>query len=108
MEAIQAKSDALDDVDATKGSRVIREKTKVEEARLYGSRTRLAQASADLASIFVARFGIARQPNTGIIIRYPQADTVEADNKLRKRKLPAPRDGWKDAKGVTISDFSDR
>ena len=46
--------------DAPKGAELTRDKAKVEEARLNGARARLAQASADLFAISVARFGAAR------------------------------------------------
>ncbi len=101
------KSDAMDDADASKVARIIRDKAKVEEARLNGARARLAHASTDLSAISVARFGAARQTGYGSNFR-PRLDAGEAGSKLLKRKLPAPKDGWKDAKGVTMTVFTDR
>ncbi len=60
FEAALAKSDALDDADVTKVAGIIRDRAKVQEARLNGARARLAQASADLSAISVARFGASR------------------------------------------------
>ena len=54
FEAALAKSDALDDADATKVAGIIRDRAKVEEARLTGARARLAQASADLSAIRIS------------------------------------------------------
>jgi hypothetical protein len=34
-------------------------------------------------------------------------DAGEAGSKLQKRKLHAPKDGWKDAKCVTLNVFTD-
>jgi len=95
FDAPMAKSDALDDSDVTKAART---QPKVEEARLNGARARLAQASVDLSAIFVARFGAPRQTGSGSRSK-PRLDSGGAGLKLLKRKLHAPKDGWKDAKG---------
>ena len=102
-----AKSDALDDADVSKVARIIRDRAKVEEARLNGARARLAQASADLSAIFVARFRAAPQTGFGSNSK-PRLDAREVGSMLPKRKLPTPKDGWKDAKGVTMNVFADR
>jgi hypothetical protein len=104
FEAALAKSDALDDADVTKVAGIIRDMAKVEEARLNGARARLAQASADLSAIYVARFGASRQPSS----MKPKPQDDKESSKLLKRKLPAPMDGWKDPKGVTMRVFTDR
>jgi len=62
----------------------------VEEARLNGARARLAQVSADLSPISVARFGASRQPGS---LKPKQQDAGEGSNKLLNRKLHAPMDG---------------
>ena len=96
FDAAQTKSDTLDDADASKGARLIRDKTKEEETRPNGARARLAQASADLSPISVARFVAARQTGYGSSSK-PRLDVGEAGSKLMKRKLPAPQDGWKES-----------
>ena len=103
-----AKSDALDDADQSKVAGLVRDKAKTEEARLNGARARLAQASADLAATSVARFGASRQPGSGSTLKPKDADDFGKKSKMLKRKLPAPKDGWKDAKGVTLNVFTDR
>jgi len=65
FDAATAKADALDDADASKGASITKDKAKVEEARLNGARAKLAQVSADLSAIAVARFGAARQHASG-------------------------------------------
>ena len=107
FDAAMAKSDALDDSDVTKAAGIVRDKAKAEETRLNGARARLAQASADLSAISVTRFGAARQTGAGNSVK-PRLDPGEARSKLLKRKLSAPKDGWKDAKGVTLNVFTDR
>jgi len=87
FDAAMAKSDALDDSDVTKAAGIVRDKAKAEETRLNGARARLAQASADLSAISVARFGAARQlPSSS----KPKLQEDKESNKLLKRKLPAP------------------
>ncbi len=107
FDAAMAKSDALDDSDVTKAAGIIKDKAKVEETRLNGARARLGQASADLSAISVTGFGAARQTVVGSSVK-PRLDSGEASSKLMKRKLHAPKDGWKDAKGVTLNVVTDR
>jgi hypothetical protein len=38
----------------------------------------------------------------------PKLQDDKESIKLMKRKLPAPMDGWKDPKGVTLRVFTDR
>ena len=102
-----AKLDALDDSDVTKVTGIVRDIAKVKEARLNGARARLEQASADLCAISVPRFGADRQTGSGSSSK-PRLDAGEARSKLLKRKLPSPKDGRKDAKGVTLNVFTDR
>ncbi len=107
FDATMVKSDAMDDADVSKVSRIIRDMAKVEEARLNGASAWLAQASADISAISVAKFGAARQTGFGSSPK-PRLDTGEAGSKLLKRKLHAPKDGWKDAEGVTLTVFTHR
>jgi len=99
-----AKSDALDDADVSKLSGIVKDMAKVEEARLNGARARLAQASACLFAISVARLGSSRQPNN----LKPKLQEDKESKKLLKRKLHAPMYRWKDPKGVTMRVFTDR
>ncbi len=99
-----AKSDALDDADVSKVSGIVRDMAKVVEARLNGALARSAQASAYLFAISVASFGSFRQPNS----LKPKLQEDKEINKLMKRKLPAPMDGWKYPKGVTLRVFTNR
>jgi 3-methyladenine DNA glycosylase Tag len=105
FDAAMAKSDALDDSDVTKAAGIVRDQAKVEETRLNGARARLAQASADLSAISVARFGAARQPARS---SKPKLQDDKESSKLPKRKLSAPMKGWNDSKGVTLRVFTDR
>ena len=105
FDAAMAKSDALDDSDITKATRIVMDKAKVEETRLNSTRDKLEQASADLSAISVARFGAARQP---VSSSKPKLQDDKKSNKLLKRKLLALMDGWKDPKGVTLRVFTDR
>jgi hypothetical protein len=107
FDASMAKFDALDDYDVTKAAGIVMDKAKVEETRLNGACARLAQASANLSAISMARFGAARHTGARSSVK-PRLDSGEAGSKLLKRKLPAPKDGWKDAKGVTLNVFTDR
>ncbi len=87
------KADALDDANDTKAVGVTRDRSKVEEARLNGARARLAQASADLSAISVARFGAIRQTAGGSSSKSKLIKEGEGKSKFLKRKLPAPKDG---------------
>ena len=89
FDAAMAKSDALNDADVSKVSCIARDRAKVEEARLYGARARLAQASADLFAISVASFGSSRQPSS----LKPKLQEDKESSKLLTRNLHAPMDG---------------
>ena len=82
FDAATAKADALDDADVSKVANVVKDKAKVEEARLNGARAMLSQASADLSAIAVARFGPARQHASGSSSKAKQPDPGEAGSKL--------------------------
>jgi hypothetical protein len=97
-----AKSDALDDADVFKVTRLVTDIAKMEEASLKGARVRLEQAFANLFSIYVARLGASRHPGSS---KPKQQDAGEDNNKLLKRKLHAPKEGWKDPKGVAMHVF---
>ncbi len=84
------------------GASIVRDRAKVGEARLNGARARLAQASANVSAISVARFGAVRQTAGGSSSKSKLTEEGEGKSKFLKRKLPAPKDGWKDAKGVTL------
>ena len=101
FDAVMPKLDAMDDADVYKVARVVRDIAKVKEDRLGNARARLADAYADLYAISVARFGNARQTGFGSSSE-PWLNTGEERSKLMKRKLPSPKDGWKDLKGVTL------
>ena len=105
FDVAMVKSDAMDDANVSKVPKIVRDRAKVEEARLNGARARHAQASAYLFAISVARFGASRQPGRS---NPKQQDDVEVSNKLLKRKLSRPMNGWKDPKGVTMLVFTDR
>jgi hypothetical protein len=89
FDAAMAKSDALDDADVSKVASIVKDKAKVKEARLNGARARLAQASANLFAISVARVGASRQPNS----LKPKLQEDKKSRKFMKRKLPVPMDG---------------
>ena len=103
FDVAMAKSDTLDDANVSKVACIVMDRAKVEEIRLNGARARLAQASTNLYAIFVARFGSSRQPSS----LKPKLQEDKKSSKLMKRKLPAPMDGWKDPKGVTLHVFTD-
>ncbi len=103
-----AKPDALDDADISKMACIVKDRSKVEEVCLNGARARLAQASADLSAVSVARFGAAIQTAVGNNLKSKLTEEGEGKIKFLKRKLPAPKDGWKDAKGVTLLVYFDR
>ncbi len=90
FDATMAKSDALDDADATKGADVTKNKVKTEEARL-NARARLVQASANLYEMYVASFGAARQSASVSGSKPNQLDVGNGGRKLLKRKMPAPK-----------------
>ncbi len=110
FEAALAKSDLLADDDSSAGAKRTREKTLAEEARLDAARGRLQIARADLAAYGVAINGASAPVATSVAsVKIDDDDAAEKKElRLLKRKLPAPKDGWKDAKGATISVYTDR
>ncbi len=90
------------------GGKHCQDMAKVEEARLNGARARLAQALADLSAISVARFGAVRQTVGGSSSKSKLTEEGEGKSKFMKWKLPVPKYGWKDAKGVTLLVCLDR
>ena len=87
-----------------------REKALAKEARLTAFRVRLQAVKAELAAYGVAIHGavpsaVAGSPSVNV------DDEDAADKKahrLLKRKIPSPKDGWKNGKGATIVAFSDK
>ncbi len=110
FEAALVKSDLLGDDDSSAGAKRIKDKTLAEEARLEAARGRLLTARADLAAYGVAIHGASAPVVTSAAtVKIDDDDAVEKKElRLLKRKLPAPKDGWKDAKGATISVYTDR
>ncbi len=107
FDGAMAKSDALDDADISKVAGIVMDRAKVEEARLIGARARLEQASANLSAISVARFGAVRQIAGCSSSKSKLTEEGEGKSKFLKRKLPPPKDGWKDAKVVTLLVYLD-
>jgi hypothetical protein len=75
-----AKSDALDDPDVSKVAGRVKDKAKVEEARLNGARVTLAQASVYFFEISVVRFGAARQSASANGLKAKQLNSGEKGN----------------------------
>ena len=110
FEAAIARSDVLLDDDSSAAAKRIREKVLTEEARLNAARVRLQAARAELAAYGVAIHGASTPVVTSAAsVKIDDDDAAEKKElRLLKRKLPAPKDGWKDAKGATISVYTDR
>ena len=110
FEAALAKSDMLPDGDASAPAKRIREKVLVEETMLNAARGRLLAARAELAAFAVAACGAASSGVAGTsTAKLNEDDTLERkESRLLKRKLPSPKDGWKDARGANIVSFADR
>jgi hypothetical protein len=110
FEAALAKSDLLLDDDASAPAKRIREKVLAEETKLNAARVRLLAARAELAAFAVATCGAASLGAAGTsTVKLDEDDSLDKkESKLLKRKLPSPKDGWKDARGATIVSFSDR
>ena len=113
FEAALKKSDKLKDDDATPVAKVIRDLASVEEARLNGARARMAAARDSLTAYSLAKLGSG--PKAAAAPAVPKTDEDDAaekqekkDKKLLKRKLPAPKDGWLDKKGIILHTFRDR
>jgi hypothetical protein len=99
FEVALAKSGKLKDDDVTHSAKIVRDKTKVDEARLNRARVRLSAARDSLATYSGAKFGSA--PRTAAVLAIPKSDDEEVaetqekkDKKMRKRKLTMPKDNW--------------
>ena len=104
------KSDALGDDDSSTGAKRIREKTLAEEARLVAARAELKSARSSLAAYGIAVHG-ASTPLKGVASSSKPDDEDAPEKKekmMLKRKLPSPKDGWKNVKGMTIRMYSER
>ena len=113
FEAALGKSDKLKEDDATLVAKVIRDMASVEEARLNGARVRLNAAVDRLTAYSLAKLGSG--PRAAAAHPAVAKDEDEAaeklekkEKKLLKRKLPAPKDGLLDKKGVILHTFRDR
>jgi hypothetical protein len=105
-----AKSDLLPDDDSSAGAKRTKKKSLTKEARLPASRARLQVAGAEFAAYGVAIHGavpLAVAGSPTVKVDYEDAVDKKAQ-RLLKRKLPSPKDGWKDGKGATIIAFSDK
>ena len=110
FEAALVKSDKLLDDDSSAVAKRIRDASTVEEARLNGARARLAAAREALSQYGIARYGASAPQAAGIAsVKVEDEDADEKkEQRMLKRKLPAPKDGWKDLKGVTINVYTER
>ena len=110
FEAAIVKSDALGDEDVSPGAKRIREKTLAEEARLVAAKAELKAANFFLTPYGIAVHGAsAPLPRAASSSKLDDEDTLEKkENMMLKRKLPFPKDGWKDVKGMTIHMCSDK
>ena len=113
FEAALKKSDKLKEDDATLVAKVIRDMASVEEARLNGARVRLNAAVDRLTVYSLAKLGSApRAAGTHPAVTKDEDEAAEKlekkEKKLLKRKLPAPKDGWLDKKGIILHTFRDR
>jgi hypothetical protein len=110
FEAADAKSDLLLDDDSSAGAKKTKEKALAEEARLTTARARLQAARAEWVAYGVAihgavPFAFAGRPS----VKVDDEDATDKKaQRLLKKKLPSPNDGWKDGKGATIAAFSDK
>ncbi len=110
FEAALVKIDALGDDDVSAGGKRIREKTLAEEARLVAARAELKVAWNSLVAYGIAVHGAsAPLPGPASSNKLDDEDALEKkENMMLKRKLPSPKDGWKDVKGMTIQLYSDK
>jgi hypothetical protein len=113
FEAALRKSDKLKEDDASAAAKVVRDMVNVEETRLAAARGRLAAARDSLTAYSLAKLGAG--PQAATVLAVPKVDEDDAaekqekkDKKLLKRKLPAPKDGWLDKKGIILHTFRDR
>jgi len=81
-----------------------------EEARLIATRVRLQAARAELAAYGVAIHGAVPSSVAGSpSVKFDDEDATDKKaQRLVKRKLPSPKDGWKNRKGATITAFSNK
>ena len=105
-----AKRNGLQDNDASARTKKTRDKTLVEETRLNTARDELVTAKVDLVAYGVAVHGAPSHSEVGAsCAKLDDEDALEnKELRLLKRKLPAPKDGWRDAKGATIHSYADR
>ncbi len=109
FEAAIARSDVLLDDDFSVAAKRIREKVLAEEARLTAARIRLQAAGAELAAYGVAIHGAMPPASGSSSVKVDDEDAADKKaQRLLKRKLPSPKDGWKDGKGATIVAFADK
>jgi hypothetical protein len=110
FEAAIARSDVLLDDDSSAAAERIRDKVLAEEARLTAARVGLQAARAKLAAYGVAIHGATPFATAGSpSVKADDEDAAdEKAQRLLKRKLPSPKDGWKDEKGAMIVAFSDK
>jgi hypothetical protein len=110
FEATLLKSDALGDDDSSAGAKGIREKTPAEEARLLAARAELKVAENFLATYGIAVHGAsAPLPGATSSSKLDDEDALEKkENMMMGKKLPSPKNGWKDVKGMIIQMYSDR
>ena len=109
FDAAVAKSDLLQDDDSSAAAKRVREKTLAEEARLITARADLKAARGVLAAYGMAVRG-ALTPKSASAGAAKSDDEDAAERKelrMLKRKLPSPKDGWKDLKGVTHRSHAD-
>ena len=81
-----------------------------KEARLNINPKKLVVTRVALATYGVAVQGAPSLSAVGASSAKPDnEDALEKkEQRLRKKKLPTPNDGWKDAKDVTIHSYADR
>ena len=74
------------------------------------ARAELKAARNSLFAYGIAVHGVsAPLPGATSSSKLDDEDVVEKkENRILKRKLPSPKDGWKDVKGMTIQMYSDR
>ncbi len=99
----------LADDESSAGAKRTMDNTLYEEAKHTTARDTLTVARAALAAYGVAISG-AFAPIVGgaASAKINDEDVVEKEQRLLKRKLPSPKDGWKDPKGVIIFVFAYR
>ncbi len=98
-----------DDDSSTRVKRT-REKALAKEARFTAARVRLQAAIVEYATRGVAIHGALAPTVVGApSVNIDDEDATEKkEQRLLKRKLPSPKDGWNDGKGATIGAFDDK